>query len=193
MRHPLAAAHVAPRSDAAWLRTGPPRARRSRGQPRLGTKWLQSRSGGFDRGRSPVGRLQSRCRRQAVAAAEERSTPETSTTARHAASTGLARSWRCGWSCASIGPVNFPELPRRRIAPRTSVPNSDAWRVPSGPRCSRRLIHAGAMRFTIGMNRYLSAAFALRVTLVAVAAPGETAYTAMPGAADAPAPRSTRR
>src|SRR5579872_4152996 len=36
------------------------------------------------------------------------------------------------------------------------------------------------MRFTMGMNRYLKAALALRVTLVAVAAPGETAYTAMP-------------
>ena len=38
---------------------------------------------------------------------EEKSTPETLTTACHAAS-WLARSWRCGWRCASIGPVNFP-------------------------------------------------------------------------------------
>src|SRR5271167_3168415 len=36
------------------------------------------------------------------------------------------------------------------------------------------------MRFTIGMNRYLKARPALRTTLVAVAPPGETAYTAMP-------------
>ena len=40
-------------------------------------------------------------------AAEEKSTPETLTTACHAAS-WLARSWRCGWRCASIGPENFP-------------------------------------------------------------------------------------
>ncbi len=33
--------------------------------------------------------------------------PETLTTACHAAS-WLARSWRCGWRCASIGPGNFP-------------------------------------------------------------------------------------
>ena len=38
---------------------------------------------------------------------EEKSLPETLTTACHAAS-WLARSWRCGWRCASIGPVNFP-------------------------------------------------------------------------------------
>src|SRR5579859_6965020 len=36
------------------------------------------------------------------------------------------------------------------------------------------------MRVTIGMNRYLNAALAFRVPLVALAAPGETAYTAMP-------------
>jgi hypothetical protein len=36
-----------------------------------------------------------------------KSTPETLTTACHAAS-WLARSWRCGWRCASIGPENFP-------------------------------------------------------------------------------------
>src|ERR1700755_1872725 len=36
------------------------------------------------------------------------------------------------------------------------------------------------MRFTIGMNRYLNTGLALRTTLVAVAPPGETAYTAMP-------------
>src|SRR5581483_5234761 len=36
------------------------------------------------------------------------------------------------------------------------------------------------MRFTIGINRYLNTRPALRTTLVAVAAPGETAYTAMP-------------
>src|SRR5579871_3177145 len=36
------------------------------------------------------------------------------------------------------------------------------------------------MRFTIGINRYLNAGPALRTTLVAVAPPGETAYTAMP-------------
>src|SRR5580693_4527645 len=36
------------------------------------------------------------------------------------------------------------------------------------------------MRFTIGINRYLNAGPALRTTLVSVAPPGETAYTAMP-------------
>src|SRR5277367_491238 len=36
------------------------------------------------------------------------------------------------------------------------------------------------MRFTMGMNRYLNIRPALRTTLVAVAPPGETAYTAMP-------------
>src|ERR1700734_39610 len=36
------------------------------------------------------------------------------------------------------------------------------------------------MRFTIGINRYLNKGPALRTTLVAVAPPGETAYTAMP-------------
>ena len=37
------------------------------------------------------------------------------------------------------------------------------------------------MRFTIGINRYFNAGPAvLRTTLVSVAAPGETAYTAMP-------------
>src|SRR5271165_7688886 len=36
------------------------------------------------------------------------------------------------------------------------------------------------MRFTIGINRYLNAKPALRTTLVSVAAPGETAYPAMP-------------
>src|SRR5271154_6596956 len=36
------------------------------------------------------------------------------------------------------------------------------------------------MRLTIGINRYLKAAPALLTTLVSVAAPGETAYTAMP-------------
>src|ERR1700745_26001 len=36
------------------------------------------------------------------------------------------------------------------------------------------------MRFMIGMNRYLKAGPAFRTTLVAVAPPGETAYTAMP-------------
>src|SRR5277367_3419106 len=36
------------------------------------------------------------------------------------------------------------------------------------------------MRFTIGMNRYLKSGLALRTTFVAVAPPGETAYTAMP-------------
>src|ERR1700722_483853 len=36
------------------------------------------------------------------------------------------------------------------------------------------------MRFTIGMNRYLNIGLALRTTLVAVAPPGDTAYTAMP-------------
>src|SRR5487761_136968 len=36
------------------------------------------------------------------------------------------------------------------------------------------------MRFTIGMNRYLKTGLALRTTLVAVAPPGEIAYTAMP-------------
>src|ERR1700733_11734424 len=34
-------------------------------------------------------------------------------------------------------------------------------------------------RFTIGINRYLNARPALRTTLVAVAPPGDTAYTAM--------------
>jgi hypothetical protein len=38
---------------------------------------------------------------------EDKSTPETLTTACHAAS-WLARSWRCGWRYASIGPENFP-------------------------------------------------------------------------------------
>src|SRR5579871_4092585 len=37
------------------------------------------------------------------------------------------------------------------------------------------------IRFTIGINRYFNAGLALRTTLVAVAPPGETAYTAMPG------------
>src|SRR5271155_2453874 len=36
------------------------------------------------------------------------------------------------------------------------------------------------MRFTIGINRYLNAGPALRTTLVSVAPPGETAYTARP-------------
>src|SRR6201997_5658002 len=36
------------------------------------------------------------------------------------------------------------------------------------------------MRFTIGINRYLNNGLALRTTLVAVAPPGDTAYTAMP-------------
>src|ERR1700758_5101954 len=36
------------------------------------------------------------------------------------------------------------------------------------------------MWLTIGMNKYLNAGPALRTTLVSVAAPGETAYTAMP-------------
>src|SRR5260370_39960012 len=36
------------------------------------------------------------------------------------------------------------------------------------------------MRFTIGINRYFNAGPAFRTTLVSVAAPGETAYTAMP-------------
>src|SRR5258708_25220073 len=36
------------------------------------------------------------------------------------------------------------------------------------------------MRFTIGINRYFNAGPAFRTTLVAVAPPGETAYTAMP-------------
>src|ERR1700761_4830192 len=36
------------------------------------------------------------------------------------------------------------------------------------------------MRFTIGINRYFNNGLALRTTLVAVAPPGETAYTAMP-------------
>src|SRR5271165_6695754 len=35
-------------------------------------------------------------------------------------------------------------------------------------------------RFTIGINRYFNAQPALRTTLVAVAPPGDTAYTAMP-------------
>src|ERR1700726_3532369 len=35
------------------------------------------------------------------------------------------------------------------------------------------------MRFTIGTNKYLNIGPALRTTLVAVAPPGETAYTAM--------------
>src|ERR1700690_884203 len=36
------------------------------------------------------------------------------------------------------------------------------------------------MRFAIGINRYFNAGPAFRTTLVAVAPPGETAYTAMP-------------
>src|SRR5258708_37137896 len=36
------------------------------------------------------------------------------------------------------------------------------------------------MRFTIGINRYFNNGPAFRTTLVAVAPPGETAYTAMP-------------
>src|SRR5271163_246718 len=36
------------------------------------------------------------------------------------------------------------------------------------------------MRFAIGINRYFNAGPAFRTTLVSVAAPGETAYTAMP-------------
>src|ERR1700728_4028616 len=36
------------------------------------------------------------------------------------------------------------------------------------------------MRFTIGINRYFNKGPAFRTTLVAVAPPGETAYTAMP-------------
>src|SRR5260370_3012007 len=36
------------------------------------------------------------------------------------------------------------------------------------------------MRFTIGINRYFNAGPAFRTTLVSVAPPGETAYTAMP-------------
>src|SRR5260370_36336033 len=60
------------------------------------------------------------------AAAEERSAPETLTTACHAAS-WLARSWRCGCRIASIGPVNF-RCGEAKNCPETSVPNSDAWR-----------------------------------------------------------------
>src|SRR5437764_11771438 len=36
------------------------------------------------------------------------------------------------------------------------------------------------MRFTIGINRYFNNGPAFRTTLVAVAPPGDTAYTAMP-------------
>src|SRR5579862_6575691 len=36
------------------------------------------------------------------------------------------------------------------------------------------------MRFTIGINKYFNNGLALRTTFVAVAPPGETAYTAMP-------------
>src|SRR5579871_1253525 len=54
-----------------------------------------------------------------------RSTPETLTTACHAAS-WLSRSWRCGWRCTSIGPENFP-LAEAKNCPETSVPNFDAW------------------------------------------------------------------
>src|SRR5579872_4665161 len=36
------------------------------------------------------------------------------------------------------------------------------------------------IRFTMGINRYFNNGLALRTTLVAVAPPGETAYTAMP-------------
>src|SRR5471032_2532958 len=36
------------------------------------------------------------------------------------------------------------------------------------------------IRFTIGINRYFNNGPAFRTTLVAVAPPGETAYTAMP-------------
>src|SRR5580700_1296514 len=36
------------------------------------------------------------------------------------------------------------------------------------------------MRLIIGINRYFNIGLALRTTLVAVAPPGETAYTAMP-------------
>src|SRR5579863_6176799 len=54
-----------------------------------------------------------------------KSTPETLTTACHAAS-WLARSWRCGWRCTSIGPENFP-LAEAKNCPERSVPNFDAW------------------------------------------------------------------
>src|SRR5271156_2429526 len=36
------------------------------------------------------------------------------------------------------------------------------------------------MRFTIGINKYFNTGPAFRTTLVSVAPPGETAYTAMP-------------
>src|SRR5579863_1155759 len=56
----------------------------------------------------------------------DKSTPETLTTACHAAS-WLARSRKCGWRIASIGPVNFLGAEAKNW-PETSVPNSDAWR-----------------------------------------------------------------
>ena len=56
----------------------------------------------------------------------DKSTPETLTTACHAAS-WLARSCKCGWRIASMGPVTFLGAEAKNC-PETSVPNSDAWR-----------------------------------------------------------------
>ncbi|GCC48389.1 hypothetical protein chiPu_0032759, partial [Chiloscyllium punctatum] len=55
-------------------------------------------------------------------AGRDKSAPETLTTACHAAS-WLARSWRCGSLCTSIGPENFP-LAEAKNSPDASVPNS---------------------------------------------------------------------
>ena|SRR5471032_2078791 len=56
----------------------------------------------------------------------DKSTPETLTAACHAAS-WLARSRKCGWRIATIGPVNFLGAEAKNC-PETSVPNADAWR-----------------------------------------------------------------
>ncbi len=68
----------------------------------------------------------------------DKSTPETLTTACHAAS-WLARSWRCGWRCTSIGPENFP-LAEAKIALRrrfrTPTPEGIGWlRSPASDSC----------------------------------------------------------
>src|SRR5271170_4594774 len=106
----------------------------------------------------------------------EKSTPETLTTACHAAS-WLARSCKCGRRIDSIGPLNFLGAEAKNW-PETSVPNAEAW-------IYRRAAVSGVwsmpgMSFAIGINSHFTAQPTLRTTLVSVAAPGDTAYTAMP-------------
>src|SRR5260370_1896955 len=107
---------------------------------------------------------------------EEKSIPETLTTACQAAS-WLVRSCKCGGRIDSIGPLNFLGAEAKNW-PETSVPNPEAW-------IYRRAAVSGVwsmpgMRFAIGINSNFKAQPALRTTLVSVAAPGDTAHPAMP-------------